>query len=98
MEGRDTNWLCTVYRCSKTSVTSLLGPSNSDVDILMVITNSVKSLTTLRSWAQKDPTEWSTLQLVKSRLKEDDGVKEYQGIVYRTLKQVLNCVKSPPFF
>ena len=64
----------------------------------MVFTNSVKSLTTLRSWAQKDPTEWSTLQLVKSRLKEDDGAKEYQGIVYRTLKQVLNCVKSPPFF
>ena len=63
----------------------------------MVISNSVKSLTTLRSWAQKDPTEWSTLQLVKSRLKEDDGVKEYQGIVYRTLKQVLNSVK-PMFF
>ena len=63
----------------------------------MVISNSGKSLTTLRSWAQKDPTERSTLQLVKSRLKEDDGVKEYLGQVYRTLKQVLNSVK-PMFF
>ncbi|KAL5506215.1 hypothetical protein EMCRGX_G007813 [Ephydatia muelleri] len=64
-----------------------------DVDILMVITNSLKSLTTLRSWAQKDPTERSTLQLVKSRLKEDDGAKEYQGRVYRTLNSV-----KPMFF
>ena len=59
----------------------------------MVITNSLKSLTTLRSWAQKDPTERSTLQLVKSRLKEDDGAKEYQGRVYRTLNSV-----KPMFF
>eukprot|EP00731_Ephydatia_muelleri_P008736 Em0004g1074a len=75
----------------------LAWPFKQRVDILMVICNSGKSLTTLRSWAQKDPTEWSTLQLVKSRLKEDDGAKEYQGIVYRTLKQVLNSVK-PMFF
>ena len=51
----------------------------------MIISNTVKSLTTLQALAQKDHTEWPTLQLVKSRWKDGDGSKEYQGVILENL-------------
>ena len=64
---------------------------NSDVDIVMVISNTVKSLTTLQSLAQKDHTEWPT---VKSRWKDGDGNKEYQGVILENFEASLEQCKA----
>ncbi|KAL5491664.1 hypothetical protein EMCRGX_G016996, partial [Ephydatia muelleri] len=86
---------CAMYTDALKPVSLLsLTLQNSDVDIVMAISNIVKSLTTLRSLAQTDPTEWPTLQLVKSRLKDDDGNKEYQGIILQNFERSLEQCKT----
>ena len=86
---------CAMYTDALKPVSLLsLTLQNSDVDIVMAISNIVKSLTTLRSLAQTDPTEWPTLQLVKSRLKDDDGNKEYQGIILQNFEGSLEQCKT----
>ena len=37
-------------------------------DIIMRIENTLKSVTSLKSLSQKDPSEWPTVKLVKSRI------------------------------
>ena len=82
-------WIgCAMYTDALKPVSLLsLTLQNSDVD-------NQQSLTTLRSLAQTDPTEWPTLQLVKSRLKDDDGNKEYQGIILQNFEGSLEQCKT----
>ena len=65
---------------------------SAEADIVMCIKNTLKSVAAFTLLLQKDPKNWSTVQLVRSRLKdgsgEDTDQKEYQGVV------VQNCEAS----
>ena len=58
----------------------------------MCIKNTLKSVAAFTLLLQKDPKDWSMVQLVRSRLKDGSGddtdQKEYQGVV------VQNCEAS----
>ena len=60
---------------------SLLRPTlqSDGADIIMTIENTLKSVKSLRSLSQKDPSEWPTVKLVKSRIEVVS--QQYQGVV-----------------
>ena len=61
------------------SILSLVLQGN-EVDIVMSIESTLNSLKALMLLLEKEPCQWPTVKLVKTRMKEIDGVMEYQGI------------------
>ena len=61
------------------SILSLVLQGN-EVDIVMSIESTVNSLKTLMLLLEKEPCQWPTVKLIKTRIKDIDGVMEYQGI------------------
>ena len=49
-------------------------------DIVNSIENTLKSVKYLQSLIQKDPKEWTQIQLLKKQIKEVEGKPEYQGV------------------
>lgn len=49
------------------------------VDIVLSIKHILKTSKSLRALAGQDPLQWPTIKLVQSRLKDENGKKEYQG-------------------
>jgi len=49
-------------------------------DIVSSIENTLKSVKYLQSLIQKDPKEWTQIQLLKKQIKEVEGKPEYQGV------------------
>ena len=49
-------------------------------DIVSSIENTLKSVKCLQSLIQKDPKEWTQIQLLKKKTKEVEGKQEYQGV------------------
>lgn len=52
---------------------------NNKVDIVLSIKHILKTSKSLRAMAGQDPLQWPTIKLVQSRLKDENGKKEYQG-------------------
>ena len=47
----------------------------------------------MKSLTQQDPCEWSTVKLVKNRIKVVEGQQEYQGFAVSNLDDTLKHVK-----
>ena len=54
-----------------------LSLQSDDADIVFSIRSILKTIKALQSLSEKEPKEWPTLQLVKSRINDQ---REYQGI------------------
>ena len=56
----------------------------------------LKSIKSLKAIAEKDPQSWPTVQLVTSRMKDEDGKKVYQGAVLANYNSTTlqNCGNS----
>ena len=54
---------------------------NTDNIIVNGMENTLKSMNALKCLQQQEPSEWPTVKLVKSRVKDIDMHQEYQGIV-----------------
>ena len=61
------------------SILSLVLQGN-EVDIVMSIESTLNSLKALMLLLEKEPCQWPTVKLIKTRIKDIDGVMEYQGI------------------
>ena len=48
-------------------------------DIVLCIKHILKTSKTLKQLAGQDPLQWTTITLVISRMKDENGTKEYQG-------------------
>ena len=60
-------------------------------DILMSIENTLKSVKSLKSLSQKDPSEWPTAKLVKSMIEVVS--QKYQGVVLQNFDASLEQCK-----
>ena len=49
-------------------------------DIVSSIENTLKAVKSLHSLIQRDPKEWSQIQVLKAQIKEVEGKLEYQGV------------------
>ena len=74
------------------SILSLTLQSDSS-DIVTSMKNTQKAVKTLKSLAEEDPKQWSTIQLVQSRIKEVDGRKEYQDVQLENFDSCLDKCK-----
>ena len=66
------------------------------VDIVLGIKNILKATKLLQVLERQDPLEWPTAKLVYSRIKEENGDKQYQGAIlqqYNT-KMLDSCKKQ----
>ena len=72
------------------SILSLVLQGN-DVDIVMSIESTLNSLKALMSLLEKEPCQWPTVKLIKTRIKEIDGVMEYQGVPVENIDE---CVQQ----
>ena len=52
----------------------------NEVDIVISIESTLNSLKILMSLLEKEPCQWPTVKLIKTRIKEINGVMEYQGV------------------
>ena len=65
-----------------------------DADIILSIENTLKSIKAIKSLQSKDPREWPSVELLKSRIKVVDGIKEYQGTSFTDFDATLDQCKS----
>ena len=63
-------------------------------DIVTSIENTLKSVKALKSLSELDPIKWSTVKLVKSRLKDVGDQKEYQGVALQNFDSTLEQCKK----
>ncbi|KAL5502950.1 hypothetical protein EMCRGX_G009812 [Ephydatia muelleri] len=61
---------------------ALQGTCN-EVDIVMSIESTFNSLKALMSLLEKKPSQWPTIKLIKTQIKEINGVMEYQDVPSR---------------
>ena len=67
---------------------------SDSADIVSSIESTLKSVKAFKSLSQQNPCEWPMVQLIKSRIKENDaGEKEYQGSVVPNFDTVLEQCK-----
>eukprot|EP00731_Ephydatia_muelleri_P006913 Em0003g1161a len=55
----------------------------NEVDIVMSIESTFNSLKALMSLLEKKPSQWPTIKLIKTQIKEINGVMEYQDVPSR---------------
>lgn len=65
-----------------------------DADIVLSIENTLKSMKAIKSLQSKDPREWPSVELLKSRMKVVDGGKEYQGTSFTGFDAALDQCKA----
>ena len=81
---------CALYTEALKPVSILsLSLQKEGADIVMSIENTLKAVKALKLLSEKDTSEWPTIQLVKSRLKEVDAHMEYQGVEVKNFDDVL---------
>jgi len=72
---------CTLYIGALKPISCLsLTLQSEKADIVSSIENTLKSVKYLQSLIQKDPKEWTQIQLLKKQIKEVEGKPEYQGV------------------
>ena len=49
------------------------------LDLVLGIKYILKTIKSLKALAGQDPLQWPTVKLVSSRIKDEDGSKQYQG-------------------
>ena len=49
------------------------------LDLVLGIKHILKTIKSLKALAGQDPLQWPTVKLVCSRIKDEDGSKQYQG-------------------
>ena len=69
---------------------ALQGTCN-EVDIVMSIESTFNSLKALMSLLEKKPSQWPTIKLIKTQIKEINGVMEYQDVPVRNIDE---CVQQ----
>ena len=65
------------------------------LDLVLGIKHILKTIKSLKALASQDPLQWPTVKLVCSRIKDEDGSKQYQGALlhcYNT--RTLECCKE----
>ena len=76
-EAKDVDKLCIVALKPLAFFSVTL--QSAEADIVMCINNTLKSVAAFTSLLQKDPKEWSMVQLVRSRLKNGSG-EDTEGV------------------
>ena len=73
-----------------------LSLQENNLDVVSGIEYLLKSIKSLKAIAEKDPQSWPTVQLVTSRMKDEDGKKVYQGAVLANYNSTTlqNCGNS----
>ena len=62
----------------------------SELDIVLGIKNTLKSVTALKALAKKDPFEWPTVKLLLRKIEDEDGKKFYQGAELQKCSDAVN--------
>jgi len=61
----------------------------SELDIVLGIKNTLKSITALKMLAKKDPFEWPTVKLVLRKIEDEGGKMLYQGAELRNFSDAV---------